>query len=104
MTVANINKMIDYCIKFPEKEEYEIGHKYPYYSCDLLCSINGLNIDKLLDTHDEEIKNNDNINIINKDIVKSQEENEKEEEIKTEDKDDNQKEIKTKMMKMKKIK
>jgi len=94
MTTSNINKMIDYCIKFPEKEEYEIGHKYPYYSCDLLCSVNGLNIDKLLDTHDKEIKNNNNINIINKDIVKSQEENE-EEEIKTEDKDENQKEIKS---------
>ena len=43
----------------PEKEEYEKGHKYPYYSCDILCSINGLNLEKLLNTHNE--NNNDNI-------------------------------------------
>ena len=50
--------MIDYCIKMPEKEEYEKGHKYPYYSCEILCSINGLNVEKLLHTH---IEDNDNI-------------------------------------------
>ena len=43
----------------PEKEEYAKGHKYPYYSCDILCSINGLNLEKLLNTHNE--NNNDNI-------------------------------------------
>ena len=32
----------------PENEEYEKGHKYPYFSCELLCSINGFNINKLL--------------------------------------------------------
>ena len=58
MSVSNINKMIDYCIKMPKEDEYETGHRYPYYSCELLCSINGLNIDKLLDTYDEE--NNEN--------------------------------------------
>ena len=51
MTVANINKMIDYCIKMPEKDEYESGHRYPYYSCELLCSFNGLNIDRLIETY-----------------------------------------------------
>ena len=50
--------MIDYCIKMPEKEEYEKGHRYPYYSCEILCSINGLNVEKLLHTQIEE---NDNI-------------------------------------------
>ena len=48
----------------PENEEYEKGHKYPYYSCEILCSSNGLNIDKLLNTHNESIdsfdKENDN--------------------------------------------
>ena len=44
----------------PEKEEYAKGHKYPYYSCDILCSINGLNLEKLLNTHNED-NNNDNI-------------------------------------------
>ena len=59
MTVDNINKLIDYCIKIPEKDEYETGYRYPYYSCELLCSINGLNLDKLLTTYPEEnIENN----------------------------------------------
>ena len=52
--------MIDYCTKMPEKEEYEKGHKYPYYSCEILCSMNGLNIEKLLHTH---IEDNDSDNI-----------------------------------------
>ena len=59
MTVDNINKLIDYCIKIPEKDEYEVGYRYPYYSCELLCSVNGLNLDKLLSTYPEEnIENN----------------------------------------------
>ena len=53
----------------PEKEEYEKGHKYPYYSCELLCSMNGLNLDKILKLPDkfnndiEENKNKDNKNV-----------------------------------------
>jgi len=43
----------------PEKEEYEKGHKYPYYSCEILCSMNGLNLEKLLNTYDEEYDNED---------------------------------------------
>ena len=94
MTVRNINKMIDYCIKMPEKDEYEKGHKYPYYSCEILCSMNGLNLGKILNTynddddeHDDEIKdddkddNNDNDNdndndkdTDNKDDVKNEKE------------------------------
>ena len=34
----------------PEKEDYQKGHRYPYYSCELLCSKIGFNIDKLLKT------------------------------------------------------
>ena len=58
MSISNINKMIDYCIKMPKEDEYETGHRYPYYSCELLCSTNGLNIDRLLDIYDED--NNEN--------------------------------------------
>ena len=58
MSVSNINKMIDYCIKMPKEDEYETGHRYPYYACELLCSTNGLNIDRLLDIYDED--NNEN--------------------------------------------
>ena len=46
----------------PEKEEYQKGHRYPYFSCELLCSINGFNINKLLkmplDFDKKEIKDN----------------------------------------------
>ena len=59
MSVSNINKMIDYCIKMPKEDEYETGHRYPYYSCELLCSTNGLNIDRLLDIYDEDNIEND---------------------------------------------
>lgn len=52
--------MIDYCIKMPEREEYEKGHKFPYNSCEILCSVNGLNLDKLLNitNKNDEINNN----------------------------------------------
>ena len=67
MTVSNIKKLIDYCIKMPEKEEYEKGHKYPYYSCEVLCSMNGLNLDKILKMPDENIENIENIDNENND-------------------------------------
>ena len=60
MSVSNINKMIDYCIKMPKEDEYKIGHRYPYYSCELLCTPNGLNIDRLLDTFEEEENSQNN--------------------------------------------
>ena len=52
--------MIDYCIKMPERDEYEKGHKFPYNSCEILCSVNGLNLDKLLNitNKNDEINNN----------------------------------------------
>ena len=54
--------MIDYCIKLPKEDEYEIGHRYPYYSCELLCSGNGLNIDRLLDISEEDnIQDNEKV-------------------------------------------
>ena len=97
MTVDNINKLIDYCIKIPEKDEYEAGYRYPYYSCELLCSINGLNLDKLLTTYPEEnIENNNQKEELN-DKKEMKEENkdnkeldniEKEKEEKTEEETD----------------
>ena len=32
----------------PEKDEFLEGHKYPFNSCEILCSDNGLNLSKLL--------------------------------------------------------
>ena len=78
MSISNINKMIDYCIKIPKEDVYEIGHKYPYYSCELLCTSNGLNIDRLLDTFEEEENNQNNENDINK-MENEKEEKENEE-------------------------
>ena len=80
MSIANINKMIDYCIKMPENDEYETGHRYPFYSCELLCSINGLNIERLLITHSEDIDKNNEKDEINKETeLEEQKEEEKEE-------------------------
>ena len=49
----------------PENEEYKEGYKYPYNSCEILCSENGLNINKLLNVHNESTSSieSDNINI-----------------------------------------
>ena len=87
MTVSNINKMIDYCIKMPEKEEYEKGHKYPYYSCEILCSMNGLNLEKLLNTYDEEYDNEDKDKDDKNDMDDNDDNNDK-------DEDKNKKEMK----------
>ena len=43
-----MKKLIDYAIKIPEKDELSIGHKYPFNACQIICSDNGLNINKLL--------------------------------------------------------
>ena len=78
MTANNIKKLIDYCIKMPEKEEYEKGHKYPYYSCELLCSMNGLNLDKILklpDKFNNDIEENKNQNKDNKNDKETKVEN-----------------------------
>ena len=92
MTVDNINKMIDYCIKMPEKDEYETGYRYPYYSCELLCSDNGLNLDKLLNTYPEENMDNNNNNNNRKDEQKDK--NEIKEEHKEIDNEEKEKEDK----------
>ena len=43
-----MKKLIDYSTKIPEKDELSIGHKYPFNACQIICSDNGLNINKLL--------------------------------------------------------
>ena len=88
----------------PEKDEFLPGHKYPFNSCEILCSENGFNIDKLLkmkqlkkkdeninndkkeETKINEENNNSNLNNIkNKDI-----EEENKNEIKDKDKEKNE--------------
>ena len=66
----------------PENEEYKEGYKYPYNSCEILCSENGLNINKLLNVHNYESTSSiesDNININNDEKDNSKNTTEKEE-------------------------
>ena len=75
----------------PEKEEYEKGHKYPYYSCEILCSMNGLNLEKLLNTYDEEYDNEDKDK---DDMDDNDDNNDKDEDKNNKDDDKNKKEMK----------
>ena len=43
-----MKKLIDYATKIPEKDELSLGYKYPFNACQILCSDNGLNINKLI--------------------------------------------------------
>ena len=65
----------------PENEEYKEGYKYPYNSCEILCSENGLNINKLLNVHNESTSSieSDNININSDEKDNSKNTTEKEE-------------------------
>ena len=65
----------------PDNEEYKEGYKYPYNSCEILCSENGLNINKLLNVHNESTSSieSDNININNDEKDNSKNTTEKEE-------------------------
>ena len=40
----------------PSDDSQMIGHKYPFNACEILCSQNGLNINKLLNLKDEDVK------------------------------------------------
>jgi hypothetical protein len=77
--------MIDYCIKMPKNDEYEKGHRYPYYSCEILCSINGLNIDKLLNMP------NDDTEIADENSKNEAKNEEEKEEIDKDDKNNGEK-------------
>ena len=77
--------MIDYCIKMPKNDEYEKGHRYPYYSCEILCSINGLNIDKLLNMP------NDDTEIVDENSKNETKNEEEKEEIDKDDKNNGEK-------------
>ena len=65
----------------PDNEEYKEGYKYPYNSCEILCSENGLNINKLLNVHNESTSSieSDNININSDEKDNSKNTTEKEE-------------------------
>ena len=102
MTVRNINKMIDYCIKMPENDEYEKGHKYPYYSCEILCSMNGLNLEKILNTYDDDDDDDDNDNDDDNEIKDDDKDDNNDNDKNIDNKDDDKNEIIRMMIKMKK--
>ena len=96
----------------PEKDEFLRGHKYPFNSCEILCSDNGLNISKLLGMplgkllkeKNKKINENKNINEENKDIEvnkkeinineKDKIEEKKDEDVNGQKNEENNKEIK----------
>ena len=43
----------------PKEDNQQIGHKFPFNACEILCSSNGLNINKLM-TLKKEVKVEEN--------------------------------------------
>lgn len=82
-------KLIDYCTKMPTEDSEKVGHAFPFNACEILCTENGLNIEKLMDLQEEENESDDNglntSNPLNK-----------EEELKPETKNEDEKEEDTK--------
>ena len=76
----------------PSEDSPNIGHKYPFNACEILCSPNGLNMNKLLNLKDES-KNDDLENSSSKkdDEEVKVEENENEDEKKEEQTQDEEK-------------
>ncbi len=80
----------------PSEDSPTIGHKYPFNACEILCSANGLNINKLMtlkkevkveENKDNEEKNDENLNDVdnlNEDIKDFEEKKEDVEEKKEE--------------------
>ncbi len=72
----------------PSEDSPNIGHKYPFNACEILCSPNGLNMNKLLNLKDE--SKNEDLDKKDDDEVKV-EENENEDEKKEEQTQDEEK-------------
>ena len=47
-------KLIDYCTKMPKEDSEKVGHVYPFNACEILCTDNGLNLDKIIEAQDDE--------------------------------------------------
>ena len=76
-------KLIDYCTKMPKEDKMNEGHKFPFNACQLLCSLNGFNINRILLMEDNE---NDNQEKQDEKEEEEKKEEKKEEEKKEEDK------------------
>lgn len=64
ITDEHIPKLIDYCTKMPKSDvDDKFAKKFPYTSCELLCSENVFNVKAFLEREDEEIqKDEDDVN------------------------------------------
>ena len=64
ITDEHIPKLIDYCIKMPKSDaDDKFAKKFPYISCELLCSENVFNVKAFLEREDDEIqKDEDDVN------------------------------------------
>ena len=43
----------------PSEDSPTIGHKFPFNACEILCSSNGLNMNKLINLKDDKISDED---------------------------------------------
>ena len=81
-------KLIDYCTKMPKEDKINEGHKFPFNACELLCSLNGFNINRILLMEDNE---NDNQEKKDEKEEEEKKEDEKKEDEKKEDKKEEEK-------------
>jgi len=62
----------------PKEDNQQIGHKFPFNACEILCSYNGFNVNRIMDLSKER---KDNENKINDDKEKSNNEKDYRKEI-----------------------
>ena len=79
-------KLIDYCTKMPKEDKINEGHKFPFNACELLCSINGFNINRILLMEDKENDDQKKMDIKEIDSTKKEEDEKKDEDNKGDEK------------------
>ena len=76
----------------PSEDSPNIGHKYPFNACEILCSPNGLNMNKLLNLKDE--SKNENLKKDDEEVKIEENEDDKKEDEKVDDEKKNEEEKK----------
>ena len=46
----------------PKEDNQQIGHKFPFNACEILCSFNGFNVNRIMDLSKEKKDNENKIN------------------------------------------
>ena len=78
----------------PSEDDQMIGHKYPFNACEILCSQNGLNMNKLLNMKDEDVKEEEKEKDENDENNKKDDENDDKKDDENDDKKDEENEEK----------